>query len=92
MAYTGICEQLSDIETKRKGQVRDGINKFMIFEISCIKNIEYNIPRYMSSLEKMNERLLIQDKIVVHQPNSTALNLAKISVPNYLNNIQDKKF
>ena len=64
----------------------------MIFEISCIKNIEYNIPRYMKSLEKMNDRLLIQDKIVVNQPNSSAFNLAKISIPNYLNHIQDKQF
>ena len=48
--YTAICEKLSDIETKRKINLRDAINKFMIFEISCIKNIEYNIPRYMASL------------------------------------------
>lgn len=61
--YTSICDKLSDIETKRKINVRDAINKFMIFEISCIKNIEYNIPRYMKSLEKMGDRLVIQDKI-----------------------------
>ena len=54
LQYTGICEKLSDIETKRKKVVRDAINKYMIFEISCIKNIEYNIPRYMKSLEKMD--------------------------------------
>lgn len=46
----------------------------------------------MKSLEKMNDRLLIQDKIVVNQPNSLAFNLAKINIPNYLNHIQDKQF
>lgn len=50
LEYTGICEKLSEIETKRKTFVRDAINKYMIFEISCIKNLEYNVPRYMKSL------------------------------------------
>ena len=69
--------------------MRDAINKFMIFEISCIKNIEYNIPRYMKSLEKMNDRLLIQDKIVPSNPQSTAINIATINISNYINHIQD---
>lgn len=61
----------------------------MIFEISCIKNIEYNIPRYMKNLEKMSDRLLIQDKIAPSNPNSTAVNLATINIPNYLSHLQD---
>lgn len=39
LSYSAICEKLSEIETSRKGNLRDAINKFMIFEISCIKNI-----------------------------------------------------
>lgn len=65
----------------------------MIFEISCIKNIEYNIPRYMKSLEKMNDRLIIQDKISNNtlESNENIFNLAKISINNYIANINDRE-
>ena len=87
LQYSALCEKLSDIETKRKGVLRDAVNKYMIFEISCIKNIEYNVPRYMESLGKMNDRLIIQDRLPASGPPSsqdTVTNLAKISIPNYV--------
>lgn len=62
----------------------------MIFEISCIKNLEYNVPRYMKSLEKMNERLIIQDKIGNTPPNPNFINLAKISIANYIAGLNDR--
>ena len=37
----------------------------MIFEMDNIKNIEYNIARYMENLNKMEEKLIIQDRIIV---------------------------
>ena len=65
----------------------------MIFEISCIKNIEYNIPRYMKNLEKMNDRLIIQDKIGSNlaENNEHMFSLAKISIGNYIANINDRE-
>lgn len=63
----------------------------MIFEISCIKNIEYNIPRYMKSLEKMGDRLVIQDKPNPLADSQTELtNLAKININNYICNLNDR--
>jgi hypothetical protein len=59
--------------------------------MSCVKNLEYNVPRYMKSLEKMNEKLLIQDKIVAAQPQSNVVNLSKINLANYLNHLQDQQ-
>lgn len=89
--YTGICEKLSDIETRRKTCLRDAINKYMIFEISCIKNLEYNVPRYMKSLERMSDRLIIQDKIGNMQTSPNLINLAKISVANYIAGLNDRE-
>lgn len=65
----------------------------MIFEISCIKNLEYNVPRYMKSLEKMNDRLIIQDRISNNnnQPSPNLINLAKISVANYIAGLNDRE-
>lgn len=62
----------------------------MIFEISCIKNIEYNIPRYMESLGKMNDRLVIQDRSSLSDNNETLTNLAKISINNYICSLNDR--
>ena len=91
LSYSAVCEKLSDIETKRKSTVRDAINKFMIFEISYIKNIEYNVPRYMKSLEGMDERLMIQDRLSSNDAGTHLINLAKISVANYIANISDRQ-
>lgn len=65
LKYTEMCEELSSIETKRKIDLRDAVSKFMIFEMNSIKNVEYNISRYMESLNKMEEKLVIQDRIIV---------------------------
>jgi hypothetical protein len=69
----------------------------MIFEISCIKNIEYNIPRYMENLGKnryylgkMNDRLVIQDRININENNEGLTNLAKISINNYICSLNDR--
>lgn len=70
--------------------MRDAINKYMIFEISCIKNIEYNIPRYMESLGKMNDRLVIQDRSSLSDNNEALTNLAKISINNYICSLNDR--
>ena len=70
--------------------MRDAINKYMIFEISCIKNIEYNIPRYMKSLGKMNDRLVIQDRSSLSDNNEALTNLAKISINNYICSLNDR--
>ena len=37
----------------------------------------------------MNERLLIQDKIVQNNMQTNAVNLATINVPNYISHLQD---
>lgn len=57
--------------------------------------MEYNIPRYMKSLEKMSEKLIIQDKIsnnmgANNSPNPYMVNLAKISISNYIAGLNDK--
>jgi hypothetical protein len=49
------------------------------------------VPRYMKSLEKMNERLIIQDKIGNAQPSPNFVNLAKISVANYIAGLNDRE-
>lgn len=44
--------------------MRDSISKLVIFEINYIKNLEYNYSRYMENLNKMEGKLLIQDRIL----------------------------
>lgn len=61
----------------------------MIFEISCIKNIEYNVPRYMQSLGKMNDRLVIQDRNNIGE-SVQSVTLAKISINNYICSLNDR--
>ena len=43
----------------------------------------------MKSLEKMNERLLIQDKITTSNPQSTATSVSTINAANYIGHLQD---
>lgn len=88
LEYSRICDRLSEIETARKLSLRDAINKFMIFEMNSLKNIEYNIPRYMRSLEKMDEKLLIHSR-TGSEPDEQVFQLAKMSPSNYLGYIQE---
>ena len=66
----------------------------MIFEMDSIKNIEYNIARYMESLNKMEEKLIIQDRIIVGGTSELydgkeggVIQLAKLSNKNYIHHI-----
>lgn len=98
LKYSEICEELSEIETRRKLHFRDAISKVVVFEINYLKNIEYNLSRYMESLNKMEGKLIIQDRILAgtqafydSTDASGVIQLAKISNKNYIDHIAGRK-
>lgn len=52
------------MQTDRKFQFRDSVSKLVIFEINYIKNLEYNYARYMDTLNKMEGKLIIEDRVI----------------------------
>ena len=48
--------KFTEAEQQRKRSLKSSIQKFMIFEMSAIKNMEYNIDRYCKSMDAMDER------------------------------------
>lgn len=66
-------------------------------EMDYLKNLEYNLTKYMDSLDKMEGKLLIQEKIMVggepfyDQSSSGVIQLAKLSNKNYIDHCIGKK-
>lgn len=61
--YSKLCQQLSEIESNRKMTIKESISKFIVFEMDAIKNIEYDLCRHAKSIEKMEDKLIIQEKV-----------------------------
>lgn len=56
--------------------------------MDAIKNIEYDLSRYAKTIEKMDDKLIIQQK-VTQDNDFTRVQLAKISLNNYLGHLTD---
>ena len=55
-----------------------------------IKNIEYDLSRHAKSIEKMEDKLIIQEK-VLHEEEFKGIHLAKISSNNYINHLVERQ-
>jgi predicted nucleic acid-binding Zn-ribbon protein len=98
LRYTEMCEELSELETSRKVHFRDSISKLVIFELNYIKNLEYNFARYMDNLNKMEGKLIIENRMMgatepfyTERENAGPLQLARISNKNYIESVSGKR-
>lgn len=76
-----LTTRFTESEQQRKRNLKSSVQKFMIFEMSAIKNMEYNIDRYCKSMEAMDDRIAIADR---SGDIGDKVPLARVSAHNYL--------
>lgn len=58
--------------------------------MDAIKNIEYDLSRYAKAIEKMDDKLIIQEKpATTTEYDTTRVQLAKISINNYISHLAE---
>ncbi len=90
LQYSGLCEQLSSIETNRKTVIKEAISKYIVFEMDAVKNIQYDLSRYAKNIEKMDDKLVIVERGQL-QDDSGRVQLTKISAANYIGHLLEKE-
>jgi hypothetical protein len=76
-----VTNRFTEAEQQRKRSLKSSIQKFMIFEMSAIKNMEYNIDRYCKNMDAMDDKIAIAER---NNDIGERVPLARVSPHNYL--------
>lgn len=59
LCLSDLTNKFTNSERERKRSLKSAIQKYMIFEMSAIKNLEYNIDRYCKTMDAMDDKVAI---------------------------------
>lgn len=84
LCLSDLTNKFTEGEKERKRSLKAAVQKYMIYEMSAIKNLEYSIDRYCKAMEQMGEGVAINDKAVDADEEQGTVALAKVSANNYM--------